>query len=259
MLTGRARASYRPAAPTDRSDRLSLARDLSHGTTQRVVDRFGLTEVNGDDGGPYMKLSGDNADGECRVWIGDNVERVVSIGLGSPATGLDSHTIFAFSPTASALPHFTLDAVSTSSGNGFHLDLIPRVDLVTNSAYASAVYQPLTASFDAARALDGLTPARLGPRQIALMSPWLLAFRATDQAFGAIRQHVNSYHEHWATVVEAGLDVPVDLDPERLAARDAAHRSLLFDPEVDPVWDQIADMIGDESTARLRALLRNEE
>lgn len=238
---------------------MSLARDLSHGTTQRIVDRFGLTEVNGDDGGPYMSLSGDNATGECRVWIGDNVERVVYLGLGSPATGLDSHTIFAFSPTSSALPHFTLDAVSTGSGNGFHLDLIPRVDLVTNSAYVSAVYEPMTASFDAARAIDGLTPARLGARQLALMSPWLLAFRATDAAFGKIEEHVKAYHEHWATVIEAGLDDPVDLDPDRLAARDAAHRALLFDPEVDPVWNQIAEMVGGDDAARLRALLRNEE
>lgn len=239
---------------------MSLAKTLSLGTLEKIQARFDLREV----GAPYMTLS--NAAfpqplGACRLFTGERVKKLVYIGLNFPPAGLDSHMIFAFTPPASAVPHFTLDSVLAGPHFAFHLDLIPRVDLGANLDYMNATLQPLTSEFDAAKKIEGLTPAHLSPRQYAIMSPWMLAYRATESAFAQVEPHVNNYLEHWFTLVEKGVDAEIASggDGAALAARDQLNRDALFNPEVDPVWAQIDRMLGAEVSERLRGVLRNQE
>ncbi len=268
---------------------MTLARTLSLGTLEKIQGRFALREV----GAPYLTLSNPAFPqplGACRLFTGERVRKMVYIGLTFPPAGLDSHMIFAFTPPDSLTPHFTLDSVLAGPHFAFHLDLIPRVDLGANLAYLNAVFQPavcrklcnsacrrgsesrayeithksanrlqpLTAELDAAKKIEGLTPAQLSPRQYALMSPWMLAYRATESAFAQIDGAVNAYLEHWFGVVENGVSAPVS-DGLSPAERDRLNRAAIFNPEVDPVWAQIDRMLGAEVSAKLREILRNQE
>ncbi|WP_433382757.1 hypothetical protein ACQPZX_19590 [Actinoplanes sp. CA-142083] len=183
--------------------------------------------------------------GRIRVWRGTGaVVKVVNVALVVPPIGLDSHMIFAFTAPESAVPHFTLDSVANGDNYAFHLDLIPRVDLAVSLPYLDTVYEPLTPLYKEVSAREGLTPAHLSPRQYALMSPWMLVSRATEDAFKGIGDAVDGYLSHWFSLLSSSGSA----SPER----DAAHRALLFSPEIDPVWGQTVRLLGEEQSESVR-------
>lgn len=236
---------------------MSLAQTLSHKTLNAIVDRFGLQEQ----GAPYLELRSPMSPapvGQVRLFAGGPVHKMVYIGLTVPFIGLDSHMIFAFTAPDSPVPHFTLDSVLAGPHFAFHLDMLPRVDLGANLAYIDEVFQPLTAVFDTAKTIPGLTPAHLSPRQYAIMSPWMLAYRATEAAFAQIDDHVDRYLAHWFHIVTSGISPATlsSLDNHSFATRDQRNRAAIFNPQVDPVWAQIDRLLGAEVSQQLQALLR---
>ncbi len=236
---------------------MSLAKSLSHNTLNTIVDRFGLAE----EGSPYLTLHSPMSPapvGELRLFSGGPVDRMVYIGLPVPPIGLDSHMIFAFTAPDSPLPHFTLDSVLAGPHFAFHLDLIPRVDLGANLAYINELFEPLTAVFDATKQIEGLTPAHLSPRQYALMSPWMLAYRANEAAFAQIDEQVSQFLNHWFAIVDQGISAETlaSLDNTNFSTRDQRNRAAIFNPEVDPVWSQVERLIGTEMGEQLREILR---
>ena len=112
-----------------------------------------------------------------------------------------------------------------------------------------------------AKKIEGLTAAQLGPKQYALMSPWMLAYRASESAFEQIQKPVNDYLEHWFNLVENGL--PADAvpagDAKYFANRDQLNRNAIFDPTVDKVWAQVERLIGAEMGEKLRGILKNQD
>lgn len=236
---------------------MSLPQALSLATLEKIQTRFQMTEI----GAPYLTLTSPMSPtpvGSLRLFGGEKVAKMVYIGLVVPAIGLDSHMIFAFTPAHSPLPHFTLDSVLAGPYFAFHLDLIPRADLGANLAYMNAIFDPLTPLFEAAKQIEGLTPAQLGPKQYALMSPWMLAYRATESAFEQIQHTVNGYLERWFDLLENGLPAEVIPDCD-FAGRDRLNRAAIFDPAVDKVWAQVSRLIGEEMSAHMRAILKNQE
>ena len=236
---------------------MSLPLQLSLGTLDKIKDRFGLTEI----GSPKISLSSPMSPepvGSLRLFSGDKVHKMVYIGLVVPQIGLDSHMIFAFTKPESHIPHFTLDSVMAGPHFAFHLDLIPRADLGANLAYMNAIFDNLTPIFDEAKKIEGLTAAQLGPKQYALMSPWMLAYRASESAFEQIQTPVNGYLDHWFDLVENGI--PADAVPAGdFAVRDQRNREAIFDPEVDKVWAQVSRLVGEETSDTLRGVLINQE
>ncbi|WP_067568516.1 hypothetical protein [Nocardia acidivorans] len=186
--------------------------------------------------------------GRLRVLRGGPIDKAVTVDLVVPPIGLDSHMIFAFTPGDSAVPHFTLDSVYGGDYYAMHLDLIPRVDLAVHLEYLDSAYLPLTTLLDAAWDIDGVTPAAIGPRQRALMSPWMVVCRATEPAFEALGASVDAYLQHWLTLVDKGVPA-VEAD---LPGRDLANRANLFSPQVDPVWAQVTRLLGAEQSERVR-------
>ena len=91
------------------------------------------------------------------------------------------------------------------------------------------------------------------------MSPWMLANRATSDAFSKIP--VMSYLEQWSRLVEQGLPATVTegLTANDFARRDEQNRAVLFNKIVDPVWVQIEAMIGADVGEELRTLLRRQD
>jgi hypothetical protein len=241
---------------------MSLPKALAERTLSRITTELGLHEVHGPDGGPLMTLRSAMSPhpvGAMRAFRGDAVERVVCASMVVPPIGLDSHMIFAFTPPSSPIPHFTVDAVKTGDFFAFHLDLIPRADIGAELAYVNATLQPLTATFEETQKIEGLSPAMLSPRQRALMSPWMLAYRATEAAFDRIGTSVSAYLDHWMQLVRAGVpgDVTGSMNVD-WAARDRKSRAAIFSPETDPVWIQVDRLLGADQSARMRSLLTSQ-
>lgn len=248
------------------SETSSLPKALFTRTLERLVDHFGLQEQAGEDGGTYLSLQSQlpvvqGEVGHVRVFTGAPLFRVVTCSLVAAPIQLDSHMMFAFTPGSSAVPHFTLDSVSAGEHHAFHLDLIPRLDLGCNRGYMDEVFTPLTELFDAGNAIEGLSPAHLSPRQNAIMSPWMLAKRATNEAFTAIEASVEAYERHWFGVLEKGVSEPAlnGVTTAELQARNLANKRMIFDPEIDPVWNRITSMIGEDAVQAIRDLLIGED
>jgi hypothetical protein len=189
------------------------------------------------------------------------IQKVVYVSLVVPPIGLDSHMLFAFTTPTSAIPHFHLDAVKAGPSFAFHLDVVPRVDLGANLPYINAVFDPLTPILAEAKKIDGLTTADVGPKQQALFSPWMLTNRANESAFEQIQKPVAQYLEHWCSLVEKGLPANAIAvgDGEQFAKRDQLNRNAVFDPEVDKVWAQVDRLVGAQTSAGLRAILKNQD
>ncbi|WP_262401849.1 hypothetical protein [Actinomadura sp. CNU-125] len=199
--------------------------------------------------------------GTLHVLRGERIAKVVRIGLTVDAIGMDSHMIFAFTGAESAVPHFTLDSVRAGGYLAYHIDLVPRADLGAQLEYVNAVYQPLTPVFEEVRDRFGPSAAAIGPRQHAMMSPWMLVDRADEERFEQIGAYLDRYFEHWRDLLVKGVPDGVlgALDGAALAARDARNRAALFSPEVDPVWANVARLVGDGQAEELRReLLTND-
>ena len=241
----------------------SLSQQLHDQTLNRIIERLGLNEITAADGGPWLPLISqapmvDGPLGQVRLYRGEGLSQLVSCTIVVPPIGLDSHMLFAFTDTEGGIPHFTVDSVRSGEGYAFHLDLIPRVDLAVSLDYMDAVFSPLSQTFTAHRELPGLTPAQLDPRQLAVMSPWMLVNRADESAFKATFAAVERYLEHWFGLLEAGVPAAAlgQSTPAQRAERDAAHRAVIFNPEVDKVWNQITPLIGAEAVQTLITQLR---
>lgn len=257
----------------------TLAGKISHQTLDRIVEDFSLAEVHGDSGGPFMELVapafGNVEAGEFRLFHGgDRLLKVVYTGIAVEAIGLDSHMVFAFTKRDSLVPTFTLDSVYTKLPPGmdpnfpdggdmyaFHLDLVPRCDLGVNAAYMNRCFDPLTEAQAAVLAADGVFPAQLSPTQRAIMSPWMLAQRTTAEAYEKnVFPAVEIYLSHWLGLVDDGIDdVVAGIQGEAGAARDAQNRELIFSREIDPVWNKIDAMLGEDVSDLMISVLRSQK
>lgn len=190
------------------------------------------------------------AAGHVRRLHGGAVAKLVQVTLVVPEIGLDSHMLFAFTDAESAVPHFTLDAVGVGGGYAFHLDLIPRVPLQDAPEYVERAYRPLDEHLGV-RELPGLSPAELDERQLACMSPWMFAHRADEGAFRGLGGAVRGYLDHWLELLDKPGTLPT-ADPATLVEHDRAQRAELFNPEVDPVWHRVEQLLGAEQTRTVR-------
>lgn len=254
--------------PEEGKERLAL--DLCLGTVEKLVGRAGMTEVHGADGGPLRVLTNERSGanvGELRVWEGTGfVRKAVYAGIWAHVPGvitLDSHMVFAFTAPDSAVPHFTLDSVERGDldTHAFHLDLIPRVDLGSHLSYIDSVYEPLLDSFNAGKSIEGLSEAEIGPRQRAIMSPYMLAYRATPEAYRKLDEYVGAYLDQFFALGEQGLpaDAAAAVADTDLPGRDATNRSYIFSPAVDPVWHHIIPLVGAENSEMIRSNLEFNE
>ena len=243
---------------------VSLPRQLHELALNRIVERYQLEEVAGENGGPYLSFTcqapfAKGADvGYMRLFRGPPLFQVATSTIVVPQIQLDSHMVFAFTPSDSAIPHFTVDSVRAGEHHAFHLDLIPRLDLGANLDYMNEVFQPLTAACQAGRVIRGLSRAELSPRQWAIMSPWMLANRATEAAFGNINQTVLAYQDHWFALLDKGLSAAalVHADASELAQRDRRNKAIIFNADVDPVWHKITPLLGEAMVAKQLEVLQ---
>jgi hypothetical protein len=241
---------------------IAPAKALFESALTTLTTALSLTEVQGDAGGDWLPLVSQapfhrGGCGQARLFTGGGLAQVVTCSITAPAIGLDSHMLFAFTPAGSGVPHFTVDSVQAGEHMAFHLDLIPRADLATHLAYMDWAFGGLTDTFTAASTIEGLSPAQIGPRQRAIMSPWMVVNRATPDAFSYVEPLVLTYLKHWLGLLQAGVpaEALADHTPASLAARDKANKAIIFDPDVDKVWNQIRGLIGSDAVETIRAQL----
>ncbi len=233
---------------------MSLSQRLSEATLDTICNSLKV-------GGTYSSELTSAIDGSVigahLVLEGDGIA-VVNVGITVPAFGLDSHMIFAFTSPDSAVPHFTLDSVLAGPHYAFHLDLIPRLDPGANLAYLDHCYVPLDPAVEAAERLEGLTPAHLSRRQWQLMSAWMLAHRADETGFVGITPVVKAYLDHWLKLVREGVPDQLigDVTSAELSERDRRNRAALFNPDVDPVWARMDQLLGADVSLSIRDSLR---
>ena len=126
----------------------TLFRSLCDRTIDHITNSLGLAVLHND----RLTSAMDGSDvGSHRVLGIEGGVHLVYVGMTVEQFGLDSHMLFAFTPTSSPVPHFTLDAVLAGTQYAFHLDLIPRVDPGANLAYLDHCFAPLTEAHDACR------------------------------------------------------------------------------------------------------------
>ncbi|MBS4751432.1 hypothetical protein KG112_01260 [Nocardioides sp. zg-ZUI104] len=243
---------------------MSLPGGLCNRTVDTLVDRLGAKEVTGPDGGPFQVLGsvmGPDPVGSVRIWTSEKVAKIVYIGVVVPQIGLDSHMVFAFGHEDSPIPHFTLDSVAAGGHLAFHLDLIQRVDAGIHMVYNDWAHTPISAAFEELNTLEGLSKAQLEPRQLTVMSSWMVANRATPEAFEKLDGPVNAYLEHWLSLVDSEVPAAVlaDIEDTNLAVRDAKNRALLFSADVDKVWAQMTRLLGEETSEKLRLQLASNQ
>lgn len=236
---------------------MSFVKNLALTTLDTISRELSLKE-QGSAEQPYRLLNSPMSKdpvGCARVFQGAHAEKLVYIGLTVPMIQLDSHMVFCFTAPESLVPHFTIDAVHAGGSYAFHLDLIPRVDLAVNLSYMQSAYQGLTELFKEAKKIPGLTEAQLSPLQIAVMSPWMLAYRASAEAMDLISGVATQYLQHWLNLYKSDANLASPTSIADIALRDSKHRSILFSREVDPVWLQIERLLGTEQSEELRLLL----
>jgi hypothetical protein len=243
----------------DAPEALTPARRLFQSTLARLSAAMPLSETTSADNGPWRTLIShapfhQGTCGTVRIYSGPELSQIVTCSITAPAIGLDSHMLFAFARSDSAVPHFTVDCVQTGDLMAFHLDLLPRLDLATHLAYMDWAFAGLTEALTATSTMEGLTPAQITPRQRAVMSPWMIVNRATMQAFDALEPVVNTYLDHWLGLLATGTPTHVlnGATPQSLATRDKAARAIIFDPDVDKVWNQISGLIGSDCVLAIR-------
>lgn len=247
---------------TDTHTQSTPARALFDSTLARLGKTIPLTEHMSDNGAPWRVLVSQapfhqGPCGNARIFSGPGLFKIVTCSITAPAIGLDSHMLFAFTPSDAATPHFTIDSVQSGDHMAFHLDLIPRLDLATHLSYMDWAFSGITETFSAAAQIQGLSPALISPRQRAVMSPWMVVNRATSQAFAAAEPLVHAYLDHWLGLIASGCpgDVLAGATRQELVARDKANKAIIFDPDVDKVWNQIRGLIGGDAVEAIREQL----
>jgi hypothetical protein len=246
----------------DSQQQAAPAKALFDSALSTLTAALSLNEVMSTGGQPWLPLVSQapfhqGVCGQARLFHGGGLAKVLTCSITAPAIGLDSHMLFAFTPSGSGVPHFTVDSVQAGDHMAFHLDLIPRADLAVHLAYMDWAFGGLTETFTAAASIEGLSPAMITPRQRAVMSPWMVVNRATSGAFAQVEPLVLTYLNHWLSLLKTGVPTNVlrDQTPASLAERDKANKAIIFDPDVDKVWNQIRGLIGNDAVEAIRAQL----
>jgi hypothetical protein len=226
--------------------------DVQQWSDQRTASLVQRTHGRLVDEVAFHRVDSGSACGGLRVYEG--AARVIDSRLTLDDVGIDSVMVHAFAPSTTTSPHLLSDLACMPDGRWhFHVDLLPRVDLMTHPDYLDGVYPPLEQHFLAATGLPGSEPMAVPRRLRALGSAWLVGVvaAASDEPV------LTDTHDHYAQRFLDLLDDPPEpVDPDQQIARDRAHRRSLFDEATDPVWDVLNGIIGKVSVDGILEAIR---
>ena len=236
-------------------------------TLDKIVGALGLTEEHNADGDAVLPLFGAGGPlegqriGEFRVFSRADGTRVVYSALAVDAFGMDTHQVYAYTASDSAVPHLFLDsAISPNTDGTFHfgLDLIPRVDLGANLDYSEVVYGPVTEARAEALSQPGVMGVpSLGPLQWSIRSPWMAAAIVAPDDLRKLGSIVDVYVDHWLGLMNNGLPAGIVTAAETaiLDARDRRNREAMFSPRTNPVWGLLDKLVGPDVAQAMKDVL----
>ena len=69
---------------------------------------------------------------------------------------------------------------------------------------------------------------------------------------------MDAYLEHWFQLVDEGVpeEALESTGPDQLIERDRRNKAIIFNRDVDKVWDQVTPLVGREAAERQIAVLR---
>ncbi len=239
------------------AERLGLAEDLANDGSARLVLRSRLRGEPEAIGSLRRFIDRRSAVGVELLWL----------RVAVPMLGLDVERVFAWSPATSTIPHLVLGRATTGALgmpglSTFTADLLPRVDLAVNAAYAKALYGPLEGEIAAYEHVleNPVTAVEVAPRLRRIASPWALrstsAGDGTGGAGGLIEVYVRRFVELCA-VGRAALEV-AGLHAPAPQVRDRRLRAGLSDPQSEPLWSEIDRLCGGPTASALAAWVRGD-
>jgi hypothetical protein len=221
-----------------------------------VEQKIALKEHEGAGKGPWLMIAGRGATrGALRCYSAPGLDKVAWLTL-EDGEQVDAAMLFVFADPESALPHLCIDVSSVGRDFAVFADLIPRVDLAVNAAYARVVYGPLHDVVQGLAKHPQLKHSPVPQTLLPFVSPWMVGFRLSPQLMPQLFELLASYVSHWLELYSGELP-QVDLSPQSLRARDVIVRKSRFAREADPVWDELAHVAGEVPLNRVLEVLRN--
>ena len=230
-----------------------------------AIIRFcNLTEITGEDGGPFIRLKLKNPPfieaGYMRLWQsppGCVVDRLFHIYVGGQ--GNDINLMYAMTRADSPVPHFFLHYnLNPPSTWSYHIDLPGKVDGVMYPDYWEQVFSPLSAITEQKK-FKVIPTRRIQADRKQYLSTWGFYGKEVDEAeYRLIRDEVVPvYLQRFFDLLKT---FPYDsVDRQYLIERGRKQMDILLKREMDlKGWGRLEALFGREAGDLLRQECRRE-
>lgn len=229
-----------------------------------IADRYGMTELLNDEGGPAIVLKlrfpPHSEAGWMRIWqspAGCVIDRLYHIYVGGQ--GNDVNLMYAMTRADSAVPHFFLHYnVNPPDVWSYHVDLPGKVDGVMYPDYWEQAFSPLS-KISEKKKFKKLPTRKIQSDRRQYLSTWGFYGKEIDQAeYTLIRDEVIPFYlQHFFELVDNFAYTTVDRD--YLIERGRKQMDILLKREMDlSGWGRLESLFGREAGDALRYECRRE-
>lgn len=237
------------AGPTDSTATFERLWSTMGEIKQRVLARFDLAEdpsvaelaTFGGQPGPR---------GSLRAWSGPKMDWLINSWLGDPEAGFTNMHLTGWLGADTDVPHLAM-AWGTLPQLWCFIDLIPRVDLLTNPDYVDRYYEPINSTYLELKSDPEVSPfisqdtfTRAGVSQSAIC----MVLPSNPERITQIGELANLRVDQWFSFLDDAESTPFDERPA-IARRDLAIRRNIA--ERDPANSLAERFYGAELTERL--------
>ena len=229
-----------------------------------IIDRYGLTEMLDEAGGPAIRLKlrfpPHNEAGWMRIWqspAGCVIDRLYHIYVGG--NGNDINLMYAMTRADSPVPHFFLHYnVNPPESWSYHVDLPGKVDGVMYPDYWEQAFSALS-EVSEKKKFKAIPTRRIQSDRKQYLSTWGFYGKEIDEAeYRLIRDEVVAeYLQQFFSLVDNFSYTGVDRD--YLIERGRKQMDILLKREMDlKGWGRLESLFGREAGDILRFECRRE-
>lgn len=251
------------AAPVSSADR-PVPLDDTNAVRDAIIDRYGLTEMLDEEGGPFIRLKlrfpPHLEAGFMRIWQtpeGCVIDRLYHIYVGG--NGNDVNLMYAMTRADSPVPHFFLHYnVNPPDVWSYHVDLPGKVDGVMYPDYWEQAFSPLSAISEKKK-FKAIPTRRIQSDRRQYLSTWGFYGKEIDEPeYRLIRDEVVPvYLQQFFDLVDNFSYTTVDRD--YLIERGRKQMDILLKREMDlSGWGRLESLFGREAGDLLRYECRRE-
>lgn len=246
-----------------------------------LAESLHLVPVPGSDQQPFYTFhipDNETVSGHLRILDGGthpHLLKVVQLSLDFGSVGADAHALHIITKADSLVPHCSVefvhyDANIDSPRNpaqragidkyGSYINLISRVDASVNQRYLHHVYDALNEGVVAIKSHTDIHNATLPLWQAACFQPWIITAMASETHFPLLRDQARKTFDQELALLSNGIpnELVSDYEIKYVAERDRLNRLAINSPDIDPVWQRIARLTGEDDAARLREIMASQ-